>query len=106
MSLTNHVTHWGSWGGTTLAIRGFISGEKIQTYLGIATAIAFSALGSYGYLKATWIYWQLKWQRSRDDFRREQQLLDARNRAEIEKIERDVATSSADPPVPAPAPAQ
>lgn len=106
MSLTNHITHWGSWGGSMLAVKGFIADQKIETYLGIATAIAFSAMGSYGYLKATWIYWQQKWQRSRDDFRREQELLDAKNKAEIEKIERDIALPSASPPGPATSPAQ
>lgn len=72
-----------------LAITGFISSDKVQTYLGIATAVACSAICSYGYFKSVLIYWQNKWQRARDDFRREQALLDAENRMRIEKIERD-----------------
>jgi hypothetical protein len=69
-------------------MEGFISGQQVQTYLGIATAVACSAVCSYGYFKNVLIYWQLKWQRARDDFRREQELLDAETRAKIARIER------------------
>lgn len=86
MTIVHHVAHLGSWGGTLLAVEGLWSGERINTALGVATAVGCSLVCSYGYFRNILIYWQNKWQRARDDFRREQELLDAENQAKIDKI--------------------
>lgn len=77
-----------------MAFYGFVTGETVQTYLGIVTAVCFSAIGSYGYLRQIWDSWELKRDAARAEFRREQELLDEQLKIKIEQLHHETEATA------------
>ncbi len=86
MHFSQHITPWVSWLGSGTALYGLITGEKLQVYLGVATAIGFSLIGTYGYLRQVWDSWELKREAAKAAFRRQEAVLDEQLRLDLEKL--------------------
>lgn len=86
ISPSTHVSHWGSWMGSILAVHGATIGNAFQQNLGAAIAVCFSLASAFVYGRLILFSGELKKEAAKERFRREQELLELEHKARLAAI--------------------
>lgn len=86
MPHSHHVYHWLSFFGSGLAVYGAITGDKLRESAGVFLAIVFSCVSAGVYIHQVVYTGYLKRSAAREQYRREQELLEAEHKTKIAQL--------------------